>query len=133
MNSMKILTLVSTIAATGTVGEDAEVVPSEGFILTGGTVEIFDKNGAVLPNLLHDEITVSLKIEGVPIVYDDKALSAFTLKKILESDNFIGIPFPKSKKVTWKATHVLPSGHTAVGLAPFRVRFTGSVLQKETL
>ncbi len=124
-NGIEFVSFSSRIGALNTEGtEDTYKAPSTYRVL-GGSVTIYDADGAVLPNLAHDEITLSIKFESTDLNLRNAAISAFALKELLENDNFKekGILIVGGVNTTFKARHTSPSG-TVNNVAPIDVKLT---------
>lgn len=102
---MKIVSLEVGITVSGQESQPVEYRANQDFRVVGGTVEIFDNNGKVFEDSVHDDITIELKIDGTQFEVGNRKVSAFALKTLLKPGTFVPFIFQNNTTMYMKFKH----------------------------
>lgn len=105
----RFITLTSTISTLNNEGTTDNFQANANYRITGGSLVIYDAEGAVLSSAVHDEITIDLRIDDTNLNPRNLTMSAFALTDILKRDLLPEITLESNKTLYMKAKHTTPA------------------------
>ncbi len=128
----EMISLESRISTLNNEGSASEWNAKDNFWVTGGSLVMFDDDGAILESAVHDDITLLLKIDSTEAEVTNKKVSAFAFKKMIERETFPQFFLPKNSTLSLVAKHNTPESGTENNSIPIDVKLVFNLRRAQT-
>lgn len=121
--NVRLISFTSTVSTLNAEGTQDSFQANANYKIVGGSIAIYDADGAVLQTAPHDEITIALKWDDTDFNPRNLTLSAWTLHDLMMREVFPDVMLESGKTIYFKAKHISPAT-TVQNAVPIKVVMT---------